>query len=57
MCEVVYILSHEIDDYSVVEDLICEILRCMEGGSKSKKYSGVDTITRSRTDNCSCTIL
>ena len=57
MQEVVYILSHEIDDYSAVEDPICEILRCMEVGSKSKKYSGVDTITRSRTDNCSCTIL
>ena len=46
MCEVIYIVSRElgIDGYSVVENLICETSRWMEGG-KSENYAGMDKIT------------
>ena len=41
-----YILLYELgkDDYQVVENLICEILRCLEGGEASR-YTGVDTVS------------
>ena len=43
--EVVFILSKElgIDDYQIVENIICETLRKLEGGG-GDRYLGVDTI-------------
>ena len=43
--EVVHILSRElaIEDYQIVENLICETLRWMEGGG-TDRFTGVDTV-------------